>query len=452
MLQESTVSTGERNRPQPNDEVCQTHEGLIELARRLAPRADASEPGVNGSVGLIPLRRRSRVGGLLLFVLVLLALSPSIALILLVLSENEQTTRLLGFDPRKAAATLYALSTMVPEQESSRPKAPTKLRSAKLHVASAITAVAGRETPFAVAIDASDALPSESSLLIQGLPAGTTFSAGRASGDSGWAVLMGEVANAWMMLPLTAAGDHDLALELRAPRGDIVATAATQLLVSDARDPLPRPDESQRISAFIEHGNKMIEVGYFAGARPYFRRAAEAGSGEAALALGATYEDRFIKAIGAQGIKSDHSKARAWYERAKRLGATTADDRLIELTRVESLALSSPSSKVDSARASNRLAAPMLGEIRPIIQTPPPQADDESRDAATWVEPSGAVNVRKFPSPKGEMLGVIQKGTKVRVLFDDGNWLRVIDPKTGETGWIYANAVETIAALPPEHP
>jgi len=66
--------------------------------------------------------------------------------------------------------------------------------------------------------------------------------------------------------------------------------------------------------------------------------------------------------------------------------------------------------------------------------------------------PSGAVNVRKFPSPKGEMLGVIQKGTKVRVLFDDENWLRVIDPKTGETGWIYANAVETIAALPPEHP
>jgi len=50
------------------------------------------------------------------------------------------------------------------------------------------------------------------------------------------------------------------------------------------------------------------------------------------------------------------------------------------------------------------------------------------------------------------MLGVIQKGTKIRVLFDDGNWLQVIDPKTGETGWIYANAVETIAALRPEHP
>ena len=54
----------------------------------------------------------------------------------------------------------------------------------------------------------------------------------------------------------------------------------------------------------------MIDVGYFAGARAYFKRAAEAGSGEAALLLGATYDHEFIDKIGAHGIKADPKEAR----------------------------------------------------------------------------------------------------------------------------------------------
>ncbi len=51
-----------------------------------------------------------------------------------------------------------------------------------------------------------------------------------------------------------------------------------------------RAGEADRVETLMEHGNKMISVGYFAGARAYFERAAEAGSGEAALAVGATYD------------------------------------------------------------------------------------------------------------------------------------------------------------------
>ena len=61
----------------------------------------------------------------------------------------------------------------------------------------------------------------------------------------------------------------------------------------------------------------MIDVGYFAGARAYFKRAAEAGSGDAALLLGATFDREFIDKIGAHGIKPDPQEARGWYERAK---------------------------------------------------------------------------------------------------------------------------------------
>jgi hypothetical protein len=51
-----------------------------------------------------------------------------------------------------------------------------------------------------------------------------------------------------------------------------------------------RSDEDERVDDLIKHGQKMVEVGYLAGARAYFKRAAEAGSGEAAVLLGATYE------------------------------------------------------------------------------------------------------------------------------------------------------------------
>jgi TPR repeat protein len=64
----------------------------------------------------------------------------------------------------------------------------------------------------------------------------------------------------------------------------------------------------------------MIEVGYLAGARAYFKRAAEAGSGDAALLLGATFDPDFIDRIGAHGIKADPQQARGWYQRAEQLG------------------------------------------------------------------------------------------------------------------------------------
>ena len=71
--------------------------------------------------------------------------------------------------------------------------------------------------------------------------------------------------------------------------------------------------------------------GYLAGARAYFRRAAEAGSADAALALGDTYEPAFIENLGARGIKADVLQARTWYERARELGSENAQARLERL-------------------------------------------------------------------------------------------------------------------------
>jgi len=89
-----------------------------------------------------------------------------------------------------------------------------------------------------------------------------------------------------------------------------------------------RPEESGRIDELLAHGHKMVEVGYLAGARAYFRRAAEAGSADAALALGETYDQNFIDSIGAHGIKPDLAQAQTWYERARELGSEEANAKL----------------------------------------------------------------------------------------------------------------------------
>src|SRR5690349_17912618 len=115
----------------------------------------------------------------------------------------------------------------------------------------------------------------------------------------------------------------------------VLASANTRLDI--AQDPraamILRSGESDRIDGLIKHGQKMVEVGYLAGARAYFKRAVEAGSGEAAVLLGACYDPAFIEKIGAQGIKPDPQEARNWYERAKQLGIADADAKLAELAR-----------------------------------------------------------------------------------------------------------------------
>jgi TPR repeat protein len=69
----------------------------------------------------------------------------------------------------------------------------------------------------------------------------------------------------------------------------------------------------------------MLEIGDIAAARLLFRRAAEAGSAAAALAIGKTNDPRFLAEIGTQGIVPDPVAAAEWYRRAAALGDHDAD-------------------------------------------------------------------------------------------------------------------------------
>ena len=138
-----------------------------------------------------------------------------------------------------------------------------------------------------------------------------------------------EVSDLRLRLPKGASGHTNLSVALVGADGRPIAGAATQLNV--ANPPISRPEEKELVAGLIAHGQKMIDVGYLAGARGYFKRAAEAGSADAALALGATYDPKFISDIGVKGIKGDLAEARAWYERARELGSVSAQGKLEDL-------------------------------------------------------------------------------------------------------------------------
>jgi tetratricopeptide (TPR) repeat protein len=106
-----------------------------------------------------------------------------------------------------------------------------------------------------------------------------------------------------------------------------VAPAPAQL--SNERRPL-RLDEEE-IAVLIKRGQDFLATGDLAAARLLLRRAAEAGSAEAALALGTTFDPVALQRLGAIGAVADLAKARQWYQRAVELGSSAASQQLAGL-------------------------------------------------------------------------------------------------------------------------
>jgi len=93
------------------------------------------------------------------------------------------------------------------------------------------------------------------------------------------------------------------------------------------------PSSGQRLSAeqiatLMARGDQFLSAGDIASARSFYERAADAGSGGAAMRLGATFDPDFLDRAGVLGSPGDPAQAAAWYRRARDLGDAAAADRL----------------------------------------------------------------------------------------------------------------------------
>jgi len=116
--------------------------------------------------------------------------------------------------------------------------------------------------------------------------------------------------------------------------------ASTQSGAASASEPQPTPAQgsstafrldSQEITSLVNRGSDYLKRGDLASARLLFRRAAEAGSADAALMLGSTFDPLTFQQLGVVGTVPDVASARHWYEKAAELGSDAASQRLADL-------------------------------------------------------------------------------------------------------------------------
>lgn len=62
-----------------------------------------------------------------------------------------------------------------------------------------------------------------------------------------------------------------------------------------------------------------------------------------------------------------------------------------------------------------------------------------------WVEVVDAVNMRQGPSSANAVVKVQLAGTTLRVASRDGQWVEVVEPETGGSGWVFAKFVKPVA-------
>src|SRR6476660_3129118 len=242
-----------------------------------------------------------------------------------------------------------------------------------------LEAKAGQDVPFAIALDHTGDLPARSALAIAGLPEGATLSAGRPYGETEWSLRPDEIGDLRLVLPKAASGETTLRVKLVAPDGEIVAGTETLLKVMADPDaePVMRPKDSDTLFQF---GNTLApEVIY----------------------------DEDLIGIG------------AWDEQSRqRLATTGVEERL-----------TTPDTP-----------APPPGEVLRLPDAEPAKANNDP-PRTKWIEPSTYVNLRDRPTATASVISIVPKGTRLSVTGLKRGWVKVTNPTTSESGWIYAGNI-----------
>jgi hypothetical protein len=110
------------------------------------------------------------------------------------------------------------------------------------------------------------------------------------------------------------------------------AAAAPAALPTGPAEPTPSPPVAEAVPAspslvlsaeeigeLLTRGDTFLRMGDVTSARLFYERTADAGSGQGALRMGATFDPVFLGRAGLGGARGDAAKAQFWYRRANDL-------------------------------------------------------------------------------------------------------------------------------------
>ena len=170
-------------------------------------------------------------------------------------------------------------------------------------------------------------------LALFGAPAGMTLSGADRIGSDTWFVSPGSANRLEITLPEWSTSVFEITVALRRMNGLVAAQAKAWLAAPPPASPqVAQPKiDANAAKDLLAKGDRLLEKGDIVAARAMYQRAAEMGSGTAALTLGATYDPNRLWSLGALGMVGNRERARQWYARASELGQPEAKARLTAL-------------------------------------------------------------------------------------------------------------------------
>jgi TPR repeat protein len=134
-------------------------------------------------------------------------------------------------------------------------------------------------------------------------------------------------------LPEWSTSLFEIAIVLRRTNGLIAAQTKAWITVPPPASQLPAGQKMDDTTAqdLLARADRLLEKSDIVGAPTVYQRAVELGSGEAALALGATYDPNRLWSLGVLGLVGNKERAKQGYLRASQLGHPEAKDRLTAL-------------------------------------------------------------------------------------------------------------------------
>jgi len=367
---------------------------LARIAERFAPGAQPSvapeDQRLDHPVPLAPVVLASSTGmRTLIALLVIVALLPSGtfgAMVWLGAIKTPWPTPVgLQNSEGEGQALSSASAASMPVPDRSQSKQTADMRPVSLSAPATLEAKVGSDTPFAIALDRTGTLPARSIVAITGLPQGATLSAGRPYGEREWNLRSDEIGDLRLVLPKATSGETKLRVRLVAPDGEILA--GTETVVKVAADP-------EAGLSSLEDSERLADAGDFSDVQ--------------ALVPG-PIDDPSLARIG------------AWDdETQERLATTGVEERFTDLK--------APTSPPDH-----------------LLQVQPPSPARATNDnlQGKWIKPSAFVNLREGPTASAEVISIVAKGTKLSVMGRKRGWVKVTNPATSESGWIYAGNVVT---------
>jgi Bacterial SH3 domain len=241
---------------------------------------------------------------------------------------------------------------------------------------------AGESIFLPIALDGTDGVPAHSSIVITGVPQGSTLSNGRPFGDTGWKLERDEIGDLQLVVPNSASGQAKLTIQLIAPDATLVADAEILLRVATA------PQGSLPINAEDTDDAPLVPANQ--------ELAHESPEGR---------PDPGVKEVKPLAAATEVKPSAAAREVKRPAAATEREEEPVQ---------SEPRTVLSQHRVTAKRTA-----------------------GTNEVKTSVFVNLRQAPSPSAKVIRVVAKGTKLPIVARKGRWVQVTDPANSAKGWIY---------------